>query len=398
MVAQGEFMGQVFISHSTKNDGFVSRLVNILEQNGMQSFVDHDVIKYGMRWEEEVQKALVNCDQMIAVISPHSIESRNCRNEWYYFLNHNKEIVPIWLSGDDMYFEFETVQWVDFRDETEFDNRVQQLVGYLTDREKLASPSITMQYKAQQMQPNLDDVLPAELYLRYPLVRRADKWIGIATGNIAELKGVDVLANSENTQLQMDRMWHRTVSSALNAFAAKWDEYGKVALEATLEIELAQASTHLTRPVPLTTVIMTSPGSLARNGVRHIAHVVSVDVEPGKIVSATYVQLRQCVKNCLKEIDKLNHIVYQDDTVLPLKRVVMPIFSTGNAQQKLDHVTPKIVEAAIEYLEYEDTQVEEVYFVAYQGRSLAELESSLVRLYSMGDIGPGESPVKSVTA
>lgn len=68
-------MAQVFISHSTKDDKFIDKLVADLNANNISTFVDHINIPFGSNWAQEIGNALADCQQLIAVLSPDSIES-----------------------------------------------------------------------------------------------------------------------------------------------------------------------------------------------------------------------------------------------------------------------------------------------------------------------------------
>jgi hypothetical protein len=126
-------MVYVFVSHSSNSDRFVDILANDLTAEGIDTFVDHHHIKGGQRWPQVVREALDQCQKMIAIISPSSIESRNCQNEWYKFIQENKEVIPVWLSGNDRYFEFSLIQGVDFRNGNDYKKSFRTLVKYLRD-------------------------------------------------------------------------------------------------------------------------------------------------------------------------------------------------------------------------------------------------------------------------
>jgi O-acetyl-ADP-ribose deacetylase (regulator of RNase III) len=366
-------VGRVFVSHSTKDDAFVIRLVNDLKSQYIDTFVDHDDIKSGQRWPDEIYRALNQCDQMIAVISPDSIESQNCKNEWFTFFSDNKEVIPVWLRGDKLYFQFQTIQFVDFRNEPDYRNNLKKLIEYLADDFfSVGKPENLKQVSLSSP----EDILPSQLRLKYTLKRINDKSksVGIATGNIAELKGVDVLVNSENSTLRMGRPKERSVSAALNAFSAEYDEQGEE-ISSPVEEELREKKREFPGAVPFASVVVTSPGNLHRNGVRHIFHAVSVKpkllntdgYEPG-----SKIQLSRCVTNSLNTLDKWNRETYSDD---PLKTIVFPVFGAGDGGLTIDMIAERFIEQAIDYLETENTEVEGIYFIAYLRKHYDQLKT-----------------------
>jgi O-acetyl-ADP-ribose deacetylase (regulator of RNase III) len=361
-------MGLVFVSHNHVDDPFVDRLVTDLNSHGIETFVDHRNLRHGQHWPTEVESALNQCNQMIAVVSDYSKASKNCTDEWNVFIEDQKEIIPVWLTGDKMYFRFRTVHYVDFRT-NQYDEPLRRLIGVLTDAHVDTVPADSLAVPEEPV------ALNSRLAARYPLARRPEKAIGIATGNIAELTGVDVLVNSENTRLRMDRIEGRSVSATLNAFGAEWDEHGELISE-TLDLELQEARHTLPRSVPPGTVVVTSAGSLRKIGVRHIVHAVSViGRRNGGFEPATRIQLGRCVTNSLAQIDDLNRSLYHAPD--PLRIVAFPIFGTGEGGISTAEIAQTLVERAIDYLEVNDTRIETAYFVAYRQKDLDELRAVL---------------------
>ena len=362
---------QVFISHSSRDDAFVDQLLVDLEANAIGAFVDHRQIQLSDRWDEKVDEALKRCNHMIAIISPDSIASVNCRDEWHCFLTRQKEIIPVWIRGGEMYFRLERTQYVDVRDPSQYEQGIQRMLDYLCD--SIASipeaPPNTVVQEGERR---------AELHSRYPLRACAEKAIGIATGNIAELKNVDVLVNSENDCLCMDSIWRSTVSASLNAFGALRDEQGEI-IVLTIAKELELARKGLPARLPPATIVVTSSGSLRNNGIRHILHAVSVKTRPrGGLDEITDVELGLCVVKALRAIDHLNRTDYHPgQSEPPLRTVAFPLMATGEGRRPIASTAKILIERAIEhFLLYPDTLIESVYFVAYRKDQLDDLQTA----------------------
>jgi len=127
-----------------------------------------------------------------------------------------------------------------------------------------------------------------------------DKIIGIKTGNILAVHDVEVWANSENTDMMMDRFFGRSVSATIRSFGAKKHENG-VSIERDTIGEELQAEMGRRRFVMPGTVLQTSAGELARrNSVKRIFHVASVQGCIGTGLSTTLDTLETCVDNLLR--------------------------------------------------------------------------------------------------
>jgi hypothetical protein len=105
---------QIFVSHSTRDDPFVQRLVWALRQAGFQLWVDHDNIMAGDDWDASVEAALEASDAMILVLSKRSVTSHNVKVEWDFFLRHEKMIYPVMLEPCRVPFRLELYQRTDF--------------------------------------------------------------------------------------------------------------------------------------------------------------------------------------------------------------------------------------------------------------------------------------------
>jgi len=94
------------------------------------------------------------------------------------------------------------------------------------------------------------------------------KEIGLITGELHKIKGVDVWVSSENTNMQMARFYERSVSGTIRYYGAKRNKAGQVTDDIVAK-ELAAAIVGENVVVPAATVIATSAGQLAAsNGVK----------------------------------------------------------------------------------------------------------------------------------
>src|SRR5260221_9236059 len=107
-------MSRIFISYSRQDQLFARRLATDLVGLGAELWLDVDDIPAGMNWSSAIQQGLDNCEAMIVVISPYSMSSKNVEDEWQYYLDHNKVIVPVYLQTSRMHFQLSRLQYIDF--------------------------------------------------------------------------------------------------------------------------------------------------------------------------------------------------------------------------------------------------------------------------------------------
>ena len=86
----------IFISHSTQDDEFVTRLHSTLTRRGYATWVDHmAIIPPGRRWDEFLEEVLQNCNVMILVLSNAALNSNIVGAEWREFFREKKLIIPV---------------------------------------------------------------------------------------------------------------------------------------------------------------------------------------------------------------------------------------------------------------------------------------------------------------
>ena len=87
-------MHDVFISYSRKDGDFVARVVGFFDEVGVTHWVDTADIEPAAVWREELQDAIIDADNVVFVISPHSLDSQECHRELRCATENHKRIVP----------------------------------------------------------------------------------------------------------------------------------------------------------------------------------------------------------------------------------------------------------------------------------------------------------------
>ncbi len=107
-------MARIFISYSRRDEVLARRLAGSLSQMGADIWLDVDDIPVGMNWSSAIQQGLDTCDLMILILSPDSMASHNVANEWQFYLDHRKLLVPVLARPTQVHFQLNRIQYVDF--------------------------------------------------------------------------------------------------------------------------------------------------------------------------------------------------------------------------------------------------------------------------------------------
>lgn len=183
----------------------------------------------------------------------------------------------------------------------------------------------------------------------------AGRGVGVVTGDLRYVKGIDAWVNSENTDMQMARFHDLSVSGLVRYLGARRNAAGKVK-EDTIALALAEATEG--EAVAPATAIATTAGELAGlNGVRRLVHVATVAGELGRGYRVV-ADLGTCVRNALDCLDQ----------PLPehadIRSVLFPLLGTGTARADLEDKARQQIGAAIAHLrERPGSRLQTVYFL-----------------------------------
>jgi len=103
-----------FISYSRADKEFALQLASELRSSGFKIWLDQLDIPTGARWDDEVERALINCDIFMIILTRNSIASNNVKDEIGYAIDSNKRILPILLENVNVPFRLRRFQYVDF--------------------------------------------------------------------------------------------------------------------------------------------------------------------------------------------------------------------------------------------------------------------------------------------
>jgi CRP-like cAMP-binding protein len=105
---------QVFISYARADVEFAKQLARGLRRLGVDVWVDVYSITAGKSWARQVAEALDHCGAMVVVLSPASMASENSDDEWNFYLDKKKPVVPVLYQPVDVPYRLNKLQYVDF--------------------------------------------------------------------------------------------------------------------------------------------------------------------------------------------------------------------------------------------------------------------------------------------
>lgn len=107
-------MARLFISYSRKDEEFARRLAQSLSELGADVWIDVEDIPAGMKWSSAIQQGLDICEALIVIISPDSMVSNNVEDEWQYYFDQKKPVIPILYRPAKVHFQLSRIQYINF--------------------------------------------------------------------------------------------------------------------------------------------------------------------------------------------------------------------------------------------------------------------------------------------
>jgi CRP-like cAMP-binding protein len=105
---------RIFISYARQDESFVRRLATDLAKYKISTWVDFDDIESGRSWARQIGEALDSCELMLLILSPSAMESTNVEDEWNYYLDKGKMILPIMHKQCNIPYRLYKLQYMDF--------------------------------------------------------------------------------------------------------------------------------------------------------------------------------------------------------------------------------------------------------------------------------------------
>ncbi len=207
-----------------------------------------------------------------------------------------------------------------------------------------------------------------EVY-RYP-VGDTGRHLALITGDLRNVRGIEVWVNSENTNMQMARFYDFAISSVIRFEGARRTRTGHVA-EDLIQSELT-ALMEGEREVEEAEVLASGPGELSKKyGVQAVFHAASVRGAVGRGYEPVG-SIHRCITNSLALMDDPE----RNAAGRLLKTILFPLLGIGFVRGDYRPMFERQVEAALEYLSSRpDSAIQTIYFLAWSEQELALCQS-----------------------
>lgn len=217
------------------------------------------------------------------------------------------------------------------------------------------------QFEELKSRPKDTRIIAESKKIEYEFKYKKRRILGMITGDIQQVRGIDLWVNSENTNLQMARFYDPTMSGLIRYLGAIKDEEGNVTDDVVARALLESVGDEFPSVKPSLAFTTTSGSLKETHGVQAIIHVTTVFGE----VNRGYTPIKNlgiCVQNALVQAEKFAETNNRRNV-----SIVFPLFGTGAAKGKIDDVAQNLFYAALSYFETsQDSRIEKVYFLAWK--------------------------------
>jgi hypothetical protein len=90
---------RLFISHPSQEKERAGKLSHYLAPFGIEAFVAHNDVEPTEEWQDEIEKALLSCQALCAILTPDFVNSRWCDQEVGMVVAQRKLIIPLKPGG-----------------------------------------------------------------------------------------------------------------------------------------------------------------------------------------------------------------------------------------------------------------------------------------------------------
>jgi hypothetical protein len=220
---------------------------------------------------------------------------------------------------------------------------------------------ISASLNAEERRARQKDALSSETF-KFALKANPRLVIGLKTGDILKIEGIDTWVCSENTDMMMDRVTDQSTTASIRYGGAEKDRDGSIRVD-TIALDLRRKLRGRVY-VRLGTVLETVSGALrATNDVRRLIHVAALDgIGPGR----GYRALEEGIYHYFDAV--LQHVETRNSGFMwfssPIRSLLVPLLGVDGGLTAAA-VAPKLVDAAIKFFENSRRNtLEEIYLLA----------------------------------
>jgi CHASE2 domain-containing sensor protein len=176
-------MTHVFISYAEQDQDFLDKISRTLRRKGFTIWTNKTDSKTGTEFHKEINKGIEGADNLVWLISPHSLQSWYCQGEITHAFANNKRIIPLLIEPtefDAIPPNLRALQFIDFtthRDEIKYEKDADKLLRLLAQDAPYYEQHKSLLVKALKwLQQNRN---PSILLRGYNL-KQAEAWLQVA--------------------------------------------------------------------------------------------------------------------------------------------------------------------------------------------------------------------------
>lgn len=149
-------MKDFFVSYTGRDEQKATWIAEILEKNGYTVTIQAWDFMPGNNFVEKINTALIECNQLIAVLSSNYLKSKWCETEWTSKLAEQvktgeRKIIPVRIENIDLYGLLGPISYIDIYDSEEEDAEKRIVDGVKPSRERKSKgymPSFSSSHKS----------------------------------------------------------------------------------------------------------------------------------------------------------------------------------------------------------------------------------------------------------
>ncbi len=377
---------KVFISHKNNvdsNEAGEEIGEYLIEELGHEIFFDKFNLTGGMNWNQEIIDNLVKSDVIIVILDKETVTSDWVQREIDMARAQNISILPVTLhdefediAGALERFDIEKMQFIHFP-KTVSRKKIKEVIEQIGAQiETLSHQTIDNQSRSYQEWRERRKFTPIirqkARYSAYRLKNNPDicEFV-VVTGDATDIKGFDILVNTENDYMQMARFFEMNTLSALVRWKGAQFSPGKSLMRDTIQQQINEQLANIgihELPVGECFVVPTFAGNdgsqLRKNGFTYVFHASAVKISrTSREIHSLGVEANpEIVRNCLdlaKEVHENNGaILYNDGKIMAsasdkpdIDSILIPVFGAGQGGNPLDKAVTGIVRGFKKYFE-----------------------------------------------
>ena len=110
-------MAIAFMSYASKDDHFADLATRILEDAGIQVWIDDGALRAGEEWRNAIDQGISSADVVLVLLTPQSCESPYVTYEWAFALGKGIKVIPLLFEECEIHPRLVVLQYFDFRNQ-----------------------------------------------------------------------------------------------------------------------------------------------------------------------------------------------------------------------------------------------------------------------------------------